>query len=105
MITTAGKLEQLQATIETVIQASPMSSNSLWSRCSRVGTADRRRPGVGKTTLAQTLARSFDCTFQRIQFTSDMLPSDIVGLSVFNQRTQHIRVQARADLRQRDSRR
>src|SRR6185503_16513599 len=38
-----------------------------------------------KTTLAQTLARSFDCTFQRIQFTSDMLPSDILGLSVFNQ--------------------
>jgi MoxR-like ATPase len=42
-------------------------------------------PGVGKTTLAQTLARSFDCTFQRIQFTSDMLPSDILGLSVYNQ--------------------
>src|SRR5262245_123298 len=44
-------------------------------------------PGVGKTTLAHTLARSFDCTFQRIQFTSDMLPSDILGLEVFNQRT------------------
>jgi len=44
-------------------------------------------PGVGKTTLAHTLARSFDCTFQRIQFTSDMLPSDIVGLEVFDQRT------------------
>ncbi|HET9532378.1 MAG TPA: MoxR family ATPase, partial [Blastocatellia bacterium] len=43
-------------------------------------------PGVGKTTLAQALARSFDCTFQRIQFTSDMLPSDILGLEVFNQR-------------------
>jgi MoxR-like ATPase len=42
-------------------------------------------PGVGKTTLAQALARSFDCSFQRIQFTSDMLPSDIVGLEVYNQ--------------------
>jgi MoxR-like ATPase len=42
-------------------------------------------PGVGKTTLAQALARSFDCSFQRIQFTSDLLPSDIVGLQVFNQ--------------------
>jgi MoxR-like ATPase len=42
-------------------------------------------PGVGKTTLAQAMARSFDCTFQRIQFTSDMLPSDILGLEVFNQ--------------------
>jgi len=41
-------------------------------------------PGVGKTTLAQALARSFDCSFQRIQFTSDMLPSDVIGVSVFN---------------------
>jgi MoxR-like ATPase len=42
-------------------------------------------PGVGKTTLAQALARSFHCTFQRIQFTSDLLPSDVIGTSVFNQ--------------------
>src|SRR5437667_337585 len=41
-------------------------------------------PGVGKTTLAQALARSFHCTFQRIQFTSDLLPSDVLGVSVFN---------------------
>ncbi|MFZ0739499.1 MAG: MoxR family ATPase [Candidatus Acidiferrales bacterium] len=41
-------------------------------------------PGVGKTTLAQALARSFRCTFQRIQFTSDMLPSDVIGVSVFD---------------------
>jgi MoxR-like ATPase len=41
-------------------------------------------PGVGKTTLAQALARSFQCSFQRIQFTSDMLPSDVIGVSVFN---------------------
>jgi len=45
-------------------------------------------PGVGKTTLAQALARSFDCSFQRIQFTSDMLPSDVIGVSVFNPATQ-----------------
>lgn len=44
-------------------------------------------PGVGKTTLAQALARAIDCTFQRIQFTSDLLPSDVIGLSVFNERT------------------
>src|SRR5207253_4094340 len=43
-------------------------------------------PGVGKTTLAQALARSFNCSFHRIQFTSDLLPSDIIGLSVYNQR-------------------
>ena len=36
-------------------------------------------PGVGKTTLGQALARAIDCTFQRIQFTSDMLPSDVLG--------------------------
>jgi MoxR-like ATPase len=41
-------------------------------------------PGVGKTTLAQALARSFHCTFQRLQFTSDLLPSDVIGVSVFD---------------------
>jgi MoxR-like ATPase len=45
-------------------------------------------PGVGKTTLAHSLARSFNCTFQRLQFTSDLLPSDVVGISVFSQATQ-----------------
>src|SRR5580765_1630844 len=42
-------------------------------------------PGVGKTTLAQALANSYHCSFQRIQFTSDLLPSDVVGTSIFNQ--------------------
>lgn len=42
-------------------------------------------PGVGKTTLAYALARSFDCSFHRIQFTSDLLPSDLTGVSVYNQ--------------------
>jgi MoxR-like ATPase len=41
-------------------------------------------PGVGKTTLAQALAWSFQCSFARIQFTSDMLPSDVIGVSVYN---------------------
>src|SRR6201997_2211516 len=45
-------------------------------------------PGVGKTTLAQALAHSFQCSFQRIQFTSDMLPSDVVGISVFHAHTE-----------------
>ncbi len=41
-------------------------------------------PGVGKTTLGQALARALDCTFQRVQFTSDMLPSDVLGISVYS---------------------
>lgn len=45
-------------------------------------------PGVGKTMLCRSLARSFNCKFQRIQFTPDLLPSDILGLSVFNIKTQ-----------------
>ena len=41
-------------------------------------------PGVGKTTLAQALARALDCSFQRVQFTSDMLPSDVLGISIYS---------------------
>ena len=46
-------------------------------------------PGIGKTTLAKTLAASLGCTFQRIQFTPDLLPSDITGVNVYNQQSQH----------------
>jgi MoxR-like ATPase len=44
-------------------------------------------PGIGKTTLAKALARSLGCTFSRIQFTPDLLPSDITGTSIYNQQT------------------
>ena len=44
-------------------------------------------PGVGKTMLAKSLARSTGCSFRRIQFTPDLLPSDITGVSIFNQKT------------------
>ena len=41
-------------------------------------------PGVGKTTLGQAIARALDCSFQRVQFTSDMLPSDVLGISIYS---------------------
>src|SRR3990172_3675722 len=44
-------------------------------------------PGIGKTTLAYSIARSINCSFQRVQFTSDLMPSDITGVTIFNQTT------------------
>jgi MoxR-like ATPase len=45
-------------------------------------------PGVGKTTLAHSLARAIDCSFHRIQFTSDLLPSDVLGVTIYNTHTE-----------------
>ncbi|MBI3748826.1 MAG: AAA family ATPase, partial [Chloroflexi bacterium] len=45
-------------------------------------------PGTGKTVLAKAIARSLGCSFRRIQFTPDLLPSDVSGLSIYNQKTQ-----------------
>lgn len=51
-------------------------------------------PGIGKTTLAKALARSLGCVFRRIQFTPDLLPSDVTGLAVYNQKTQEFEYRA-----------
>src|SRR6266545_7178735 len=45
-------------------------------------------PGVGKTSLAKSLAGSIGCSFKRIQFTPDLLPSDVTGVSIYNQKTE-----------------
>ncbi|MFW6035508.1 MAG: AAA family ATPase, partial [Halothermotrichaceae bacterium] len=51
-------------------------------------------PGVGKTILARSLARSIGCSFKRIQFTPDLLPSDVTGVSIYNQKTNEFEFKA-----------
>ena len=80
------RIERLQAAIETVIKGKPEAVRlTIVTLIAGGHLLVEDVPGVGKTTLAQALARALDCSFQRIQFTSDLLPSDVIGLSVFNQ--------------------
>lgn len=82
-------LVQLQATIGDVIRGkNEVIRLALVALFARGHLLIEDVPGVGKTTLARALARSISCNFQRIQFTSDMLPSDVTGVSIFNQQTQ-----------------
>ncbi|MCA1594487.1 MAG: MoxR family ATPase [Acidobacteria bacterium] len=80
------KIAGLQAAIERVIKGKPEAVRlALVTLLAGGHLLVEDVPGVGKTTLAQSLAQSLDCTFQRIQFTSDLLPSDVIGLSVYNE--------------------
>jgi MoxR-like ATPase len=82
------KINDLQAAIEQVIKGKPEAVRlAIVTLIAGGHLLVEDVPGVGKTTLAHALALSLDCTFQRIQFTSDLLPSDVIGLSVFNQHT------------------
>lgn len=82
------KIDELQAAIEQVIKGKPEAVRlAIVTLIAGGHLLVEDVPGVGKTTLAHALARALDCTFQRIQFTSDLLPSDVIGLSVFNQHT------------------
>lgn len=84
----AGKIADLQAEIESVIRGKPETVRyALVTLFAGGHLLIEDVPGIGKTTLASALARALHLSIQRIQFTSDLLPSDVVGLSIFNQRS------------------
>lgn len=85
-VTTAEKINLLQAEIERVIRGKAEAVRlAIVTLLAGGHLLVEDVPGVGKTTLAHALARALDCSFQRIQFTSDLLPSDVIGLSVYDQ--------------------
>src|SRR6202165_1645973 len=82
-------LAELEAALESAIRGKPeVVRLSLVCLLARGHLLIEDVPGVGKTTLAQALARSVDCRFHRLQFTSDMLPSDVLGVTVYNAHTE-----------------
>src|SRR5690242_3871706 len=79
------QIERLQRAVETVIKGKPEAIRlAIVTLMAGGHLLVEDVPGVGKTTLAHALSRALDCSFQRIQFTSDMLPSDVLGISVFS---------------------
>lgn len=81
-----AKIAELRTAVETVIRGkSDIVRLSLVALFGRGHLLIEDVPGIGKTTLANAMARSLDLSIQRIQFTSDLLPSDVIGLSIFNQ--------------------
>ncbi|MFC3759838.1 AAA family ATPase [Tenggerimyces flavus] len=79
---------RIRETIERVIEGKPdVVKTALTVLLAEGHLLIEDVPGVGKTMLAKALARSIDCTVRRIQFTPDLLPSDVTGVSVYNQET------------------
>ena len=79
---------RIRKSIETVIEGKPeVAKLAIVVMLSEGHLLIEDVPGVGKTMLAKALARSIDCSVRRVQFTPDLLPSDVTGVSVFNQDT------------------
>lgn len=89
-LSATAKISRLQAAIERVIKGKSQTVKlALVALLAKGHLLIEDVPGIGKTTLANALARALELSFQRIQFTSDLLPSDVIGLSIFNQRSGH----------------
>lgn len=84
----ANPLGELRAALASIIKGKPEAIElAITTLIARGHLLIEDVPGVGKTTLARALARSLGGSYRRIQFTSDLLPSDILGVNVFNQQT------------------
>ncbi|HUR36539.1 MAG TPA: MoxR family ATPase [Terriglobales bacterium] len=80
-----GRAAQLEAALQTIICGNdPIVRLAIVSILAKGHLLIEGVPGVGKTTLGHALARAIDCTFNRVQFTSDLLPSDVLGISIYS---------------------
>jgi MoxR-like ATPase len=85
LVATSRRAAELERALRTVIRGQDdVLRLALVSIFAKGHLLIEGAPGVGKTTLGQALARAIDCSFQRVQFTSDMLPSDVLGISIYS---------------------
>ena len=96
-----GRLAELETALGSAIRGKPeVVRLSLVCLLARGHLLIEDVPGVGKTTLAQALARSVSCRFHRLQFTSDMLPSDVLGVTIYNAHSEAFEFKPGPDLQQ-----